>query len=67
MTRHAECIPLALLALAMTILALVPAHARENSYTDREGYAYWDIWWREQRSDDETALLLHFNRPTEHP
>lgn len=28
-----------------------------------DGHLYREIWWREYRSDEATALLLHFNRP----
>lgn len=43
------------------------AWAETTSYRDPQGYAYYDIWWEEHRSDEETALLLHFGQPAEHP
>jgi len=36
-------------------------------YRDADGYGFYDVWWREARSDVETALLLHAGRPSEHP
>lgn len=48
-------------------LGASPASAGPTSYTDRRGYAFYDLWWREARSDRETALLLHFGVPSEHP
>lgn len=41
------------------------ALAEDTSY-EEDGYAFYDIWWREYRSAPDTALLLHFNKPAEH-
>ncbi len=53
------------------MLCLVPAPAdanpKENWFTNENGYAFYHIWWRECRSDRETALLLHCGQPKPHP
>ncbi|MFW5803026.1 MAG: LamG domain-containing protein [Verrucomicrobiota bacterium] len=41
--------------------------APATHYTNQEGFGYYDIWWRESRSDRKTALLLHCGAPREHP
>jgi hypothetical protein len=60
----------ALFALAAVSFTFSPAPVlagARTSYVDPQGYAYYDIWWREQRSAEDTALLLHFGQPQEHP
>ncbi len=39
----------------------------EDHYRNPEGFSYYDVWWREARADQQTALLLHGGRPQEHP
>jgi len=58
-----------LMALLITgfVLPMLAGIPRIRWYTDEHGYAYYDIYWREARSDKDTALLLHFGPPREHP
>jgi hypothetical protein len=49
--------------LAVLIATAAVAIGGRTSYTDPDGYAYYDIWWMEHKSDRKTSLLLHFNQP----
>lgn len=50
--------------LVLGAFAVSPAPGDYNViYKNPEGYAYYDVWWREYQSDPETKLLLHFNQP----
>ena len=61
----ASLLPSGILA-AIAWLALPAGDAlagRDVMYRNDQGYMYYSIWWQPYRSDDETALLLHFNKP----
>ncbi len=63
MDRYAQWLVL----IALIVVACPVTFARENSYNNQEGYAYWDIWWKEQRADRDTSLMLHCGQPSAHP
>lgn len=48
------------LAFGLPATALAGGQGR---YTRDDGFAFYDIWWMEQRADQDTALMLHFNVP----
>lgn len=55
--------------LTLAVFCSMPPLAsagRSNHFTDEEGFAYYDVWWREARADRKTALMLHFGPPREH-
>ncbi len=60
-------LPWLLLALLLpggrTLLAADPQPVRRDFGYITDGHHYREIWWREYRSDEATALLLHFNPP----
>lgn len=45
------------------LLVSTPVTAADTSYRDEFGYAYYDLWWQQHRSDRQTALLLHIGVP----
>ncbi len=57
--------------LVIALLVLLGAGGRgwagQTSYRNPQGYAFYEVWWREYRSDRETALLLHVNVPQSPP
>ncbi len=63
----AAVICLLVVAAVMLLPARASASGKNRHYRTPDGYCWYDIWWREQRSDAKTALMLHFGMPREHP
>ncbi|MFO7870358.1 MAG: LamG domain-containing protein [Kiritimatiellia bacterium] len=57
---------LAWVAAAVCLVPLRGEGGRTSHFKNREGFAYYHIWWREARADHGTALLLHCGPPREH-
>lgn len=67
MTRRFQ-LALATLCLLLGILpCTVEGGGKNRNFRNRHGLAYFDVWWREQRADRKTALMLHFGAPKPHP
>ncbi len=60
------CKRILFLLLCVQVMVFVNLYAGgQGRYTNRKGYAFYDIWWFEQQADRETTLMLHFNSPSE--